>query len=226
MRFDVEIPDGDRETQTPIRKRRATDVMAFVKSAVTRFSVLVVGLALAPGAGASFPRSTEPIPPAAASESLVDVLLQELDCDCQAPGDRYVCARLPAFGDIEWTHPGQADFARKVAAVVAQLPDGYALRVQGIADSRRIPRSNAKDWGLVDGRCRTHTGEITNLDLAWLRSCTTRDEIERILGPDRGVGLESPIDYSQQAAPGFRGDEYKAAVIFLRLPQELSCRPD
>ncbi len=158
--------------------------------------------------------------------SSTEELLIELGCECDPEVLGFKCPKLPAFADYTWTHPGLPAFALRAATLAQNLHNegftDFVMAIQGLADSREIKSEYYKYWEKEKeniGNCSRpgRSGLIADEDLAWLRSCTTRAEIENITGESHRVDLLNPKDYKQHE--GKEGPEYMAAVIYI-LPED------
>lgn len=143
------------------------------------------------------------------------------DFGCKFGNDYYLCDRLPAFSDNSWEHPLLYEFSEKVKRLYklleSRLPSQMiSIAVEGIADARKIQKGKHKLWssvpeGLNPGK---RDGKIYNLGIASLRARNTVLEIK-----NRGltsVQFLEPVDHLKTSDRSV-GDEYKAAVIYIRI---------
>lgn len=148
-------------------------------------------------------------------------LLRELGCRRSQVG--YLCdgSTLEDFEEYEWSHPDLMSFARKfrdayyrLAQEVDRSKGSIRIALQGEADSQEIHKF--KLWNEVDAKLGRREGkkpfdQVTNSDLAWLRSRTLY-KVLRQLFPSAEIQVLKPVAHK---LPDQKTGRYRAAKIYI-----------
>jgi hypothetical protein len=150
-------------------------------------------------------------------------LLRELDCSPSQMG--YLCAgsTLKDFEEYKWSHPDLMNFARKFRNIYDRLAQesshsrgSIRIALQGEADSQEIHKF--KLWGDVEpelGRRegRAPSDQVTNTDLAWLRSRALYRVLRKLL-PSIEIQELEPVAHK---SPNQNTGRFRAAKIYISI---------